>query len=82
MVRQVVVVLDRVEGGGFAVQAEVVDGHGVGEEGLDCCEEVSGGQRTKERDIEGKRIVPSTMPRPERRMGTREMVPGRTWLVW
>ncbi len=42
VVRQVVVVLDRMEGGGFAVQAEVVDGHGVGEEGLDCWEVVSG----------------------------------------
>ena len=27
-------------------------------------------------------VIPSTMPKPERRMGTREMVPGVMVLVW
>jgi hypothetical protein len=36
VVRQVVVVLDWVEGRGLAVEAEVVHGDGVREEGLDC----------------------------------------------
>lgn len=37
MLGEVVVVLDGLEGGGLAVQAEVVDGNGGGEEGLDRC---------------------------------------------
>lgn len=36
MVREVVVVLDGLERGGLAVQAEVVYGDGFGEEVLDC----------------------------------------------
>lgn len=35
MLGQVVVVLDGLEGDGFAVEAKVVDRDGVGEEGLD-----------------------------------------------
>lgn len=34
---EVVVVLDRLEGGRLAVEAEVVDGDRGGEDGLDCC---------------------------------------------
>lgn len=37
MVGQVVVVLDGLEGGGFAEESEVVDGDGGGEEGFYGC---------------------------------------------
>lgn len=33
---QVVVILDGLQGDGLAVEPEVVDGHGNGEESLDC----------------------------------------------
>jgi hypothetical protein len=41
VVREVVVVLDGLQGGRFAEEAEVVDGNRGWEEGLDCC----GGER-------------------------------------
>lgn len=41
MVREVVVVFDGGEGGGFAVESEVVDGNGGGEEALDGWENKS-----------------------------------------
>jgi len=36
VVGQVIVVFDGFESCGVAEETEVVDGHGVGEEGLDC----------------------------------------------
>lgn len=36
VVGEVVVVFDRFEGGGFTVETEVVDGDGIGKDGLDC----------------------------------------------
>lgn len=35
MVGEVVVVFDRLEGGGFAEETKMVDGDGIGEEGLE-----------------------------------------------
>lgn len=78
----------------------MVDGDGVGEEGLDCWE--GGVRRVLELELGlelevglergwwlflelggrgGREYEPSTMPKPERRTGTREMVSGRMVLV-
>lgn len=81
MVRQIVVILDRGKDSGVAVHAKVVDGDRVGEEALDRCEgEMSAGNTLYRTEV--GEAVPSTMPKPERRMGTREIVSGVTVLVW
>lgn len=84
MVGQVVVVFDGLEGGGFAVEAEVVDGDGGREEGLEgffgVCGFVSfGAGRGKWKWKWGRRGLngPSSIPSPERRMGTSAMRAGQ-----
>ena len=67
MVGEVVVVFDGLEGGGLAEEAEMVDGNWVREEGLDCC-----GYRMRWGFQLAWGGLPSSMPRPERRMGTRQ----------
>ena len=74
VVREVVVVFDGLKSGRFAEEAEMMDRNGEWEEERDSCATVNEEQLTCERGYE-----PSTMPKPERRMGTRDMCEG--WMV-
>ena len=70
MIGEIVVVFDWLKGGGFAEEAEVVNWDGVGEQGFNGW--VKGLVRQDSSLVWGwKKSIPSTMPRPERRIGTR-----------
>ncbi len=56
----------------------MVDGDGAGEQRLDCCREV---RRGRLGSTEGRREIPSSIPRPDLRTGTREMVRGQMVVV-
>lgn len=80
VVGEVVVVFDRGEGGGLAEESEVVDWDGGGEDGLDCWEVLVGCSRYTKCWGE---VVPSSMPRPERRIGTMDIEGGEMfWVVY
>jgi hypothetical protein len=74
VVREVVVVFYGFESRGLAEEAEVVDWDGGGEEGLyswsngDLLEFFLVNRRERE--------LPSSIPRPDRRIGTRDIVSG------
>lgn len=87
---EVVVVLDGFEGDGLAVEAEVVDRDGEGEQRLDCC--VAGGVLVStqyprvfvhrgEHRQGGSQSIPSTMPSPDLKIGTIETVSGAMVVV-
>lgn len=91
MVREIVVILDRLKRYRFAEEAEMVDGDWSRKEEGECCEDlvkhtIVKWKRRRDLDrmdallrwVSRSDYLPSTMPRPERRTGTREMREGST----
>ena len=71
MVGKIVIVFDWLQGSGFAVKAKMVDRDGLWEESLKGLgkRSIAIGMSCSAVDV----ILPSIMPRPERRIGTRTM---------
>ena len=86
MIGEIVVVFDWFKGRGLAEETEVVDWNGGGEEGLYCCGWLVGGMEekrwmTRGKSQEGGGGIPSNMPNPDLRIGTREIVSGEIAVV-
>lgn len=77
MVREVIVVLDGGEGCGFTEEAKVVDGDGVREDDLEGLGRLAEWLRNWTLGVG----LPSSMPKPDRNMGTREMLVGEMVVV-
>ena len=68
MVGKVVVIFDRVQGRGLAEETQMMDWNEFGQQGLKRWR--SSVRRVSGASLRGKSL-PSSMPRPERRTGTR-----------
>lgn len=74
MIGKIIVVFNGLKGRGLTEEAEMVHRDGVWKQSLNSCLVTSGAKNGLV--LKGTVTIPSSIPRPDRRMGTREMDSG------